>query len=529
QREWLSGEVLERQLGYWKRQLANLSVLRLSTAETAVSRARGDHQSLALSKSLSKDLNLLCRQEGVTLFMLLLAAFQALLHRYSGQEDISVGSPIANRNRAEVEGLIGFFVNMLVLRTDLGGDPSFRELLGRVRNVALNAYAHQDFPFEQLVETLQPERDLNHTPLFQVAFVLQNAPRETLKLTGVTLSAIGSESTSAKFDLTLAMTEASGDVSCTLQYRTDLFEAETISRLLDHYQNLLTAIVADPDPRLSRLSLLREAERRQLIYEYNATARDYPTQSTVHQMFRQQAERTPEAVAVFSLQDQLNFAELDARSNRLAHYLGKFGVRPEVRVGLLIDRSIEMVIALLGVLKAGGAYVPLDPAYPAERLEFMLRDADVPVLLSTEALATTLPATGARVISLDGGWAEIAAESTQEPAALAGPDNLAYVIYTSGSTGTPKGVMITHRNLVNYLSWSLATYPVTEGSGAPVHTSISFDLTVTSLWLPLLAGRPIRLLSEDIGAESLRESLSQAPDYSLLKLTPNHVAILSQE
>src|SRR5262249_10796336 len=381
----------------------------------AVQSYRGARESFQVSLEVTQGLKELGRQEGATLFMLLLAAFQALLHRYSGQEDISVGSPIANRNRAEIEGLIGFFVNMLVLRTDLGGDPSFRELLSRVREVALNAYAHQDLPFEQLVEALQPERNMAQNPLFQVALVLQNAPSSNLELKGLSLRPVGSENGGALFDLRLSIWELTQTLRGSLEYRADLFEAATISRLLGHFQNLLGAAVANPDQRLSRLPLLGGDERHQLLLDYNAKTRVYPSRLTIHELFQQQAERTPGAVAVLYKEDQLNYRELNARANQLAHYLRKLGVGPDVRVGLLFERSIKMVAALLGFLKAGGAYLPLDPAYPAERLEFMMADAEIPVLITLQNLADELQIEHANVICLDKEGDSINAQSIHNP------------------------------------------------------------------------------------------------------------------
>src|SRR3990172_5937896 len=404
QRQWLQGEVLESQLSYWKKQLnGSLPVLELPTdhPRPPVQTFLGAWQSLVLPKALSESLKALSRQEGVTLFMTLLGAFQTLLHRYASQDDVVVGTPVANRNRAEIEGLIGFFVNTLVMRTDLSGNPSFRELLAQVREVALGAYAHQDLPFEKLVEELHPKRDLSRNPLFQVGFVLQNAGRQALELLGLTLNPLEVGSGTAKFDLTLSMVEGAEGLRGTLEYNTDLFDAATVTRMLGHYQRLLEGIVANPEQRISDLPLLTEAERKQLLVEWNGTKADYPKDKCIHELFEAQVERTPEAIAVVFEDKQLTYSELNARANQLAHHLRALGVWPEVLVGIYMERSLEMVVGLLGILKAGGAYVPLDLTYPKERLAFMLEDTQVPVLLTQERLVSGLPQHGATVVCLD--------------------------------------------------------------------------------------------------------------------------------
>jgi len=386
QRQWLQGEVLETQLAYWKQQLKGAEFsLELPTdrARPALQTFRGNRQSLMLPKGLSEAIATLSEQEGVTLFMTLLAAFQTLLYRYTGQEDILVGSPIANRNRSQIEGLIGFFVNSLVLRTDLSGNPTFRKLLLRVREVALGAYAHQDLPFERLVEELQPERDLSQNPLFQVVFALQNAPVEVLELPGLKLSPLNFCSETARFDLEFQLLECLDSLGVVVVYSTELFDQITITRMLEHFQVLLESIVSQPEQRLSDLSLLTEIERHQLL-SWNETQANYPHNSCIHHLFEAQVEQTPDAVAVVYEDEQLTYRELNNRSNRLAHYLRQLGVGPEVLVGICIERSLEMVVGVLSILKAGGAYVPLDPAYPPERLNFMLSDAQVSLLLTQQ-------------------------------------------------------------------------------------------------------------------------------------------------
>ena len=491
QRGWLQGEVLEKQLSYWRERLSGAPpVLELPTdhPRPAVQSFRGARQSVMLSKSLTEALRTLSQREGATLFMILLAAFQTLLRRYSNQEEIVVGSPIAGRTRPETEGLIGLFVNTLVLHTDLSGDPSFRELLGRVREVALGAYAHQDVPFEKLVEELQPKRSLSHTPLFQVMFILQNAPRLALNLSGLTLKSLEFDNGTAQFDVTLSVVEVAEGLQAKFEYNTDLFDAATITRMLKHFQVLLEGVVANPDQRLSELPLLTEAERHQLLIEWNDTAVEYPRDICLHELFEAQVTRTPEAVAVVFEEEQLTYRELNRRANQLARYLRKLGVGPEVLVGIMMERSIEMVVGLLGILKAGGAYVPLDPAYPQERLSFMLEDARVPVLLTQARLAESLPQSEAEVVSVDALREVIAQEGVENPAGGATAENLAYVIYTSGSTGRPKGAMNSHRGICNRLLWMQDAYQLTGADRVLQKTPFSFDVSVWEFFWPLLTG-----------------------------------------
>jgi aspartate racemase len=394
QRQWLQGEVLAAQLSYWQQQLTGAPpVLELPTdrPRPTVQTFRGATQFLALPEPLSQKLKSLSQRSGVTLFMTLLAAFQTLLYRYTGQEDICIGSPIANRNRSETEGLIGFFVNTLVLRTDLSENPSFQELLGRVREVTLGGYAHQDLPFEQLVEALQPKRNLSHHPLFQVMFALENTPISPLELPGLSLSSLNIDSSTAKFDLTMSMEDTEQGLMGSLEYNTDLFHAATISRMLEHFQTLLEGIVANPEQRLLDLPLLTQPERQQLLVEWNDTQVDYPKHLCIHQLFEAQAEQTPDAVAVVFEDQQLTYGELNRRANQLAHHLRSLNVGPDSLVGICVERSLEMIVGLLGILKAGGAYVPLDPSYPQERLAFMLKDAQVPILLTQQRLVCRLP------------------------------------------------------------------------------------------------------------------------------------------
>jgi amino acid adenylation domain-containing protein/non-ribosomal peptide synthase protein (TIGR01720 family) len=512
QREWLRGEVLESQLAYWEQQLADsppILELPADRPRPAVQTLRGSTLWFDLPKSLSDAIRALGRQEKASLFMTLLAAFQALLYRYTGQEDVSVGTPIANRNRAEIEGLIGFFVNTLVLRTDLSGDPGFRELLARVREVAVSAYAHQDVPFEMLVDALQPERDMSHTPLFQVMFTLQDAPARALKLPGLTLSPVVIDNRTAKFDLTLAIVDKAEGLRGSLEYNTDLFDGGTIERVAGHFQVLLAGIVADPDRRISALPLLTQTEQRQLLAEWNGTATPYPQERCIPHLFEAQAARTPDAVAVVFQEEQLTYADLNRRANQLAHHLHGLGVEPEVAVGVCVVRSVEMVVGLLGILKAGRAYVPLDPTYPQERLAFMLADARTPVLLTQQQLLENLPEYSARVVCLDSDWETIAQESETNPVRRMATESLAYVIYTSGSTGRPKGVQIEHRALLNLIFWHQRAFAVSRVDRATQVAGLAFDASVWELWPYLAAGASIHLPNEETRAspERLRDWL----------------------
>jgi amino acid adenylation domain-containing protein/non-ribosomal peptide synthase protein (TIGR01720 family) len=490
QREWLQGEVLNAQLGYWKKQLAGVpALLDLPTdrPRPAVQGFRGASVPVVLDGELTQGLKALSQRAGVTLFMTLLGAFMVVLARYSRQEDIVVGSPTANRTHRQTEGLIGFFVNTLVLRADLAGDPPFEELLGQVRRVALEAYAHQEVPFEQVVEALQPERTLSHSPLFQVMFALQNVPVGELVLPGLSLSPLTLESVTAKFDLSLVLSEAEGGLVGVWEYSTELFEAATIERLGAHFETLLEGIVADPQRRLSELPLLPEAEWQQVVVEWNATETAYPKERCIHQLFEAQVERAPEAVAVVFEDHGLSYRALNARANQLAHHLQGLGVGPEVLVGVCLERSVEMVIGLLGILKAGGAYVPLDPAYPEERLAFMLEDARPKVLLTQQHLLGTLPK-HPTVLCMDTDWQLVTRESQEGPTNLTSPLNLAYVIYTSGSTGRPKGVAIMHGNVTNHNVTQAKNFGLCSEDRVLQFASISFDVSVEEIFPTWLSG-----------------------------------------
>ena len=491
QRQWLQGEALIKQLDYWKQSLGDsFPVLNLPTdrPRPAVQTNRGAKQSIVLPEALSGQLKAFSRREGATVFMTLLAAFQTLLYRYTEQKEMLIGTPIANRMRVELEGLIGLFVNTLVVRADLSGDPSFRQLLGRVKEVVLGAYAHQDLPFEQLVQAVQPQRDLSRTPLFQVMFDLQHAPSPDLEAAELTLEPwknVGE--TIAKFDLTLWITEEPRYLRAALEYNTDLFDRETIERMLGHFQHLLEAVTSDADQRISRLPLLTGAEQQQVLEEWNATRKAYPHDKCIHQLFEAQAAHTPDAVAVRFGAELLTYRELNERANQLANYLRELGVGPEMRVGICLERSLDMIIGLLGILKAGGTYVPLDPQYPIERLAFMLEDSNIIILLTDENLEQALPVSHAHVVCLDALQDETSNYSAENPPNLSYPDNLAYVMFTSGSTGKPKGIAVTHRNVVRLVKQNdYARFNPEETflQFAP----ISFDASTFEIWGSLLNG-----------------------------------------
>ena len=528
QRKWLRGEVLDGQLSYWRHRLAEApSALELPTdrPRPAVQTFRGSLEPIELSDSLSEALEALSRQEEATLFMVLLGAFQVLLHRYSGQDDIVVGSPIANRNRPEIENLIGFFVNTLAMRTDLSGDPTFRELLVRVREGSLEAYTHQDLPFERLVEEVQPERDLSRNPLFQVMFAFHNTPMSVPGLSGVALSPLGIHSKTSKFDLSLHLWGEPDGLRGFLEYNTDLLEASTVTRMAEHFRILLKSVCEDPDQKLSALPLLTEEEQNQLLVEWNDTGVDHPSNQCIHQLFEKQVERTPDAVAVVYEDSQLSYGELNRRANQLAHYLMDLGVGPEVLVGMCMDRSLEMVVGILGILKAGGAYVPLDPEYPKDRLAFMVDDTQASVLLTQRHLLDRLPQRRARTVLLDEDMSDrIAQQEELNPRNQATLDNLAYVVYTSGSTGKPKGIAVTGRTIANLSTWTVSQ-AVSPGRAVTLQlASTSFDVSLQEIFSAFCSGGTLVVLKDSArrDADALANTLA---DHAVARLYISSAAL----
>jgi amino acid adenylation domain-containing protein len=501
QRSWLQGEILERQLSYWQNQLADAStllVLPTDRPRPAVQTFHGATYESQIPLSIATAIEKLTQQEGVTLFMTLVTVFNILLYRYSGQTDIVVGSPIANRNHTEIENLIGFFVNTLVLRNDLAGNPTGQELLQQARSVALGAYDHQDMPFEKLVETLPLARNLSHSPLFQVMFILQNAPIAEMELLGVNLSQLKIAGSTSAFDLTLSVTSTAQGLTVDWEYNTDLFDVSTIERMAGHFQVLLSELAANPAQRIDELVILTTIEEQQLIWDWNDTQTDYQQHLCVHELFEQQVEKTPDTIAVVFDNQQLTYQELNQRANQLAHHLQTIGVKPEVLVGLGVDRSLEMIVGMLAILKAGGAYVPLDPDYPPERLAYMVADAQVSVLLTQERLLSSFPTNEAPVVCLDRDWPSISMASSDNLASTATPENLAYIIYTSGSTGQPKGVMISQQNLVNFSQAAISAYEITSADRILQFASVSFDVAAEEIYPGLIQGATIYLRTTEM-------------------------------
>jgi amino acid adenylation domain-containing protein len=529
QREQFAGEKVEAPLNYWREQLRGASVLEFPTDHPRPSKQSfsGKSHRFCVPRPLADSLSELSQRQGATLFMTLLTAFQVLLSRYSAQSDVSVGTPVAGRTHTETEALIGLFVNTLVIRAHIDSNESFLQLLDHVRKACLDAQSQQELPFERIVDALQPERALNRHPLFDVMFVMQNPLLPVLHLPGLQLSPLPVETNSAKFDLTLEIEPADDNLRASLEYSSDLFEPDTIHRLAGSYLRLLEAIAADPSRRVASLPLLGEEERQRLVCDLNDTGHDWPW-ATLPEMFREQARSTPEAAAVEDQNgERLTYAELDHQSEQLARRLRQVKVGPESIVAVLMDRCSAMVVALLAALKSGAAYLPLDPANPPERLRFMLADSKALVILTKRYFLDVLPDHEALVICVD---ADHESLETEERVPELSPDNLAYVIYTSGSTGAPKGVMVTHRGLANYLRWSSEAYESKVGAGAVVHSPIGFDLTVTSLWIPLISGTRVLLVGEGMGViEELAKSLEREEKFTLLKLTPAHLEPLAAE
>jgi amino acid adenylation domain-containing protein len=498
QREWMQGEVLEEQMGYWRKQLAGvpeLLELPIGKARPAVQSHGGREERFELGRDLLEQLQQVSRREGVTLFMTLVAGLQVLLWKYSGEPDIAVGTPIAGRKRREVEELIGFFVNTLVLRTRVSGERKLWEVLREVREVALGAYANQDVPFEKLVEELQPERDLSRTPLFQVLISLRNFPQGEWKLEGLELREEKVEVKEVKFDLTVALEEREEGLSGVIGYRVDLFERSAIVRMVNHWRRLLEQVAGEREREVRGLELMSAQERRQVEEEWNATAVEYPEQKTVQELFEEQVRRTPAGVAVVYEGEELSYEELNRRANRWAHYIRRRGVGAEVLVGICAERSVEMVVGLLGILKAGGGYVPLDPQYPEERLKYMLEDAGVGLVLTQKRFAAGLEGSRVEVVCLDGegeaGKGEqerVAGESEENLEVITGSGNVAYVIYTSGSTGKPKGVVVAHEAICNRLLWMCRRFPLQASDRLLQKTPYSFDVSVYEFFWPLLSG-----------------------------------------
>jgi surfactin family lipopeptide synthetase A len=522
QRSGCRDDVLERQISYWRERLTGIpAVLELPAdrPRPPVQAFHGARHCLLCSNKLSEALKELSQREGAPLFATLLAAFQTLLSRYTGQDDIVVGSILPGRDGAGSEDLIGLFAHTMITRTNLAGDPSFRELLRRVRNAARSDCDHQSVPFDRVVNELQPERDPSRNPLFQVLFSLTNSfsfVQSDWKVANFEV-----DTGAAKVDLELQLCDRPEGLLARFTYNSDLFDAATISRMAEHFTILLQGIVANPDQRLSSLPLLTPAERHRLLVEWNDTQAEFPRDRCVHQLFEAQAARTPNVTAVVFENEQLTYGELNRRANQLAHHLRKLNVGPEVLVTICAERSLDMIVGLLGILKAGGAYVPLDPTYPHERLSFMVEDAEVPVLLTQSRVVQRLPQSNATVVCLDTDWPTIAKESDEDPASETKPENLAYVIYTSGSTGKPKGVQIPHRAVVNFLT-SMSRKPgMTSADRLLAVTTLSFDIAGLEIYLPLILGASVEIVSREVASDGsqLLSKLTSA-GATVLQATP---------
>ena len=529
QHQWLSGAVLQQQLSYWRNRLAGapaLLALPTDRPRPPVQRYHGASHHFVVPAPITAGLYALGQQAQATLFMTLLAAFNLLLSRYSRQSDICIGTPIANRQRAELEPLIGFFVNTLVLRTTIDPGSSFIELLYQVRSASLDAYAHQDLPFEQLVDALAPERSMAYQPLFQVMLTLQNAPMERMRLPGLELQPLPGPGNTTKFDLSLSITEGSEQLFASFEYDTDLFDASSIERMSAHFTRLLQAILDQPRIRTTRLSMLGPDELAQL-QRWNNTRTEYPREQTLHQLFEAQVARTPHSTALVFEDSSLTYAELNARANRLAHHLRSLGVGPDVPVAICLQRSLEMIVALLGVLKAGGAYVPLDPTYPSERLAFMLASARPAVLLTQQRLLATL-STNVPAFCLDTHWHTLTTPDTNPPNHTL-PGHLAYIVFTSGSTGQPKGVMTRHGGAVNYLAFVVAEYEISAIEQVLQIPTLSFDASVRDILGTLTAGAKLHLLSNEQARspQAVAKHLLRTSITAVLSITPSMLEAVS--
>lgn len=533
QRDVVLGEELKRQLDFWRKSLEGAPpVLELPTDHSRPARAslRGSTVRRRFSAAISERLSAVSRREGVTPFMGTLAAFQALLHRTTGQEDVLVGSPIANRTRLETEGLIGFFVNTLVVRARIRRDTTFRELLHQVREACLGAFAHQDLPFERLVEELQPVRDASHAPLFQVAFMLQNAPSAGLRLPGLRLTPLAVETGTAKYDLTLTMMEGAEGLECALEYCSDLFERATAERMLGHLETLLLHALSDPERQIGFLPIMPDGELRELLGTRNRTEVPYPDAACVHEVFEEAVRRNPQAIAATYGERTLTYDQLNRRANRLARHLRTRGIGPDDLVGIFMDRSLDLVVAMLGILKAGGAFVPLDPSYPQDRLTYMVQDAGLRLVLTESASAPKIPAGTAPCLRLDENGQAFDGEAEANLTAASGPDNLAYVIYTSGSTGRPKGTMLPHRGLCNLAAVQQRAFGIESGTRVLQFSALSFDASVWETVMALLNGATLTLTGREnlLTGQGIAQLLRQE-QVTTVTLPPSVLAVMPED
>jgi amino acid adenylation domain-containing protein len=530
QQEWLQGPTFKQQISFWKNHLQDAPVLLDLPSDhprPAVQSYRGDRLAIGLSAQLTTDLHKLSQRHGVTLFTTLLAAWGTLLFRMSGQTDVVIGAAVANRQHAELEPLIGYFVNTLALRLQLQGDWTVAQLLAHTKATTLQAYANQEVPFEQVVEALQPPRSLSHSPVFQTMLSMDNTPgRALLELRQLQVKPIEIRHASAHFDLMLALTETGGTITGGLEFSLDLFSHASIKRLIEHFETLLGAMVGDDQQRIEKLELLTPRQRKQVLVEFNHTAAQYPQESLVHELFEQQVKRTPQATALVYEGRSMSYGELNTRANQLAHHLIGLGIKPDDRVAICLGRGLAMMVGMLGILKSGGAYVPLDPQYPAERIAYMLEDAGALVVVTQEELRAGL-GSARQILCLDAQGElqnQAVAEQTNPKPARLGllSTHLAYIIYTSGSTGKPKGVMIQHRSLTNFLTALFDTFELSAHDCLLGITTISFDIAVLELYLPLLKGAKVLIAnSMDIVNFGTANQLIRKYDVSILQATPS--------
>ena len=523
QRQWMTGKVLEDQLSFWKDQLKDAPPvlnLPLDHPRPSYQTTNGKTYFFDFPDQLRQAIDTMAKQEDVTLFMIVLAAFDALLFRYAGQTDICVGTPIAGRNRRETESLIGFFVNTLVMRADLSGNPTVRDLLKQVKNAALGAYGHQDIPFETLVEKLQPERDMSISPFFQVMFVHLDTTAQMLKLPDITIEPRQIDSGTAKFDLTFVIEENEEKLSGQIVYNTDLFDASTIERMAEHFRILLDGFLRDAEQRISELPLLSAHEQEILFEQWNRATAEFhrPQQRSISQLFEAQVKETPDDVALIYENEKLNYRELNERANRLAHHLVDHGVGPEALVGICLEQPIDMIVSLLAIFKAGGAYLPLDPAYPKERLSFMIEDSAVPVIITAKNLLELLPQNSSQKICLDGDQELIAQQSPKNPANIIAMENLAYVIYTSGSTGKPKGVLVSHGAIANHCLNMKDFYELNKTDHVLQFASMNFDASLEQILPTLISGAKLILRGTEIW--SPQEFQKNIANYGLTVVNP---------
>ncbi|MBO9732433.1 MAG: amino acid adenylation domain-containing protein [Chitinophaga sp.] len=534
QRNHLSGTLLDKKINYWKEKLQGVATLQFPTdyPRPAIQSTRGAIKSFQLDKALSQQLQDLSQQQGTTLFMTLLAAFNVLLYRYTGQEDICIGSPIAGRTQQEAEALIGFFVNTLALRSDLGNDPSFATLLQQVKRTTLGAYEHQEVPFERIVEAMVKKRDLSRTPLFQVMFELQHVPENAaLRLDDLQLSLEKTDPATTQFDFTFSLEESSTGLAGTVMYCEDLFAEETIQRLIIHFEQLLRAVVQSPAARISTLDMLTPTEREQLLVTFNDNIVAWPEEETIPGLFIKQAANTPDAVALAFEGTQLSYRELDERSNQLANYLQHHGVQEDTLVPVCIARGPEMIIAILGIMKAGGAYVPVDPEYPAERISYMLEDSNATVVVTTNDLRPQLPAQkGLHIVTLDGDSISLQQAPVTTPAILPAPHQLSYVIYTSGSTGQPKGVMVEHRGMLNHLFAKINDLQINDKTRLAYTASYTFDISVWQMFAALVCGGTTVIYTNQLifQPSAFLQSIAENK-ISILEIVPSYLAVILQE